>query len=253
MAMTSFAQEKNDTTYVMFDFNLNPWNYPVTTTIKGWEPDYDDEKGAIFVDKDFTWPLKEGSDKLITLTVYAVDLDEFSKPPVLARFENCDVKTKDEKSDSVMTMLFMKPGTMVRFKAPEGYKFGKMFFYDYRYSYYTLETEEKVMAYSFGSWHEDTHKIWLPSTPKKNQYGENCWEGDETNILFNNISNFKWNSMKIDMRLVPDGTAGIQEIQAKGSHEGAAVGLDGRAVNTTNPASLRKGIYVIDGKKYVVK
>ena len=41
MAMTSMAQEQNDTTYVMFDFNLNPWNYPLTTEMKGWGPKYE--------------------------------------------------------------------------------------------------------------------------------------------------------------------------------------------------------------------
>ena len=192
LAMTSMAQEQNDTVYVMFDFNLNPWNYPVTTTIKGWSPDYDDETGAIFKDTDFTWPIAEGSDKLITITVYAVDLDEYAKPAVLARFENYDVKCADETTDSVMTMLFTNPGTSMRFRAPEGYKFGKMMFYDYRNSYYTIETEEIVKAYRFGSWHDDTHKIWIPTTPKANSYGP-CWEGDETNILFNNIANFKGN------------------------------------------------------------
>ena len=42
MAMTSFAQEQNDTTYVMMDFTQNPWNYPVTEVTKGWSPDLKD-------------------------------------------------------------------------------------------------------------------------------------------------------------------------------------------------------------------
>ena len=29
MSLTAFAQAQSDTTYVMLDFNLNPWNYPV--------------------------------------------------------------------------------------------------------------------------------------------------------------------------------------------------------------------------------
>ena len=29
MAMTAMASEANDTTYVMMDFNQNPWNYQV--------------------------------------------------------------------------------------------------------------------------------------------------------------------------------------------------------------------------------
>ena len=254
MSLTAFAQEQNDTTYVMFDFNLNPWNHPVTTTIKGWSPDYDDETGAIYKETDFTWPIAEGSDKLITVTVYPID-DEYTRPAVLARFENYDVKCADEKTDSVMTMLFTNPGTTMRFKAPQGYKFGKMMFYDYRSSYYSLQTEEIVKAYRFGSWHDDTHKIWIPTTPKVAEYSDGtktpCWEGDETNILFNNIANFKGNFMKIDMRLVPDGTAGIEEVTSQPSNikHQTSYTLDGRQVNKTD--GLRKGVYIVNGKKRV--
>ena len=247
MAMTSFAQEANDTTYVMFDFNLNPWNYPVTTTRgKNYAPDYDDETGAIFKQTDFTWPIAEGSDKLITITVYPVDLDEFSKPAVLARLENFDVKCTDGTTDSVMTMLFTNPGTTMRFRAPEGYKFGKMMFYDYRQSYFLLDTEEKVQAYRMGSWHEDTHKIWIPTTPKVNQNDLDCWEGDETNILFNDVAYFKGNFMKIDMRLVPDGTSAVNEIVDCPSSNSQWFDLQGRQVKT-----VQKGIYVTNGKKVV--
>ena len=245
MALSTMAQEQNDTTYVMFDFNLNPWNHPVTTTIKGWAPDYDDEKGAIFKQTDFTWPIAEGSDKLITVTVYPVDLDEFTKPAVLARFENYDVKCADEKTDSVMTMLFTNPGTTMRFRAPEGYKFAKMMFYDYRNSYFLLDTEEEVEAVRYGTTHKDTHKIWIPTTPKMNQNGLDCWEGDETNILFNSVAYFKGNFMKIDMRLVPDAASAIRETAAKAAGN-AVYDLQGRQVKTA-----RKGIYVTGGKKVV--
>lgn len=247
MALTSMAQEQNDTTYVMFDFNLNPWGYPVTTTMKGWSPNYDDEEGAIFKETDFTWPIAEGSDKLITVTVYPVDLDEYTKPAVLARFENYDVKCADEKTDSVMTMLFTNPGTTMRFRAPEGYKFGKMMFFDYRSSYFVLDTEEEIEVERYGSTHKDTHKIWIPTTPKVNQYNLDCWEGDETNILFNSAANFKGNFMKIDMRLVPDGMSGISEqtVNSK-SANGSFYDLQGRRV--MNPG---KGIFVSNGIKIV--
>ena len=72
MAMASFAQEGNDTTYVMFDFNLNPWNYPVSTVEdnKGWDADYDDLTGAIKKETDFPWPIVEGSEQKIVVTIY---------------------------------------------------------------------------------------------------------------------------------------------------------------------------------------
>lgn len=208
MAMTAVAQEANDTTYVMFDFNLNPWNYPTSgLAAKGWGPNYDDETGAILKETKFTWPITEGSDKLITVTVYPIDWDEYDKPAMLVKGYNYDVKCADEKTDSVMTMLFTNPGTTMRFQSPEGYKFAKMLFYDYRQTYFLLDTEEIVLAERYGSVHEDTHKIWIPETPKINKNGLDCWEGDETNILFNNVAYFKGIFMKIDMRLVPDGTA----------------------------------------------
>lgn len=251
MAMTSMAQEANDTTYVMFDFNLNPWNYPVTTTRgKTYTPDYDDETGAILKETDFTWPIAEGSDKLITVTVYPIDWDEYEKPAVLARYENFDVKCYDGKTDSVMTMLFTNPGTTMRFKAPEGYKFGKMMFFEYRSSYFLLDTEEKIEVYRLGNWHEDTHKIWIPSTPKVNQNNLDCWEGDETNILFNNVANFKAIFTKIDMRLVPDGNAGVVGIKTEEGKGGSALfDLQGRRLKDHAPQ--HRGVYITGGKKVV--
>ena len=252
VAIAASAEEKKDTTYVMFDFNLNPWNYPVSSAEKGWSVDYNDETGAIFKETEFPWPIAEGSDKNIVVTVYPADLDEYSHPAILCRRTcvNAGIETSDG-SDSIMTMLFTAPGTTMRFKAPSGYKFGKMFFYDYRSSYYVLDTEENIQAYRYGSWHTDTHKIWVPTTPKINKNNENCWEGDETNILFNHISNFKGNFMKIDMRLVPDGSAGINDLQTTKNESNTMTTLDGRSVNKSE--GLRKGVYIVDGKKVVVK
>ena len=69
IAMTSFAAEQNDTTYVTMDFNLNPWNYPVREITKGWSPDYKDwdAPGAFLSDTDFSWPVSEGSAEVQTL------------------------------------------------------------------------------------------------------------------------------------------------------------------------------------------
>ena len=242
MAMTSFAQEQNDTTYVMFDFNLNPWNYPVSTAGKGWGPDYDDEKGAIFKDTDFTWPIAEGSSEMVTVTCYAVDLDEYTKPAVLWRGGNADIKTADG-SDSIMTMLFTNPGTTMRFRAPEGYKFGKMLFYNYRSANFLVGDEyeeEHINAKGF----KDKLKFWVPESPKVNQYDANIWEGDATNILFN-YPGFTAHFMKIDIRLVPDGSAGIKEAVLPKSE--ALFDLQGRRLN----AAPSKGIYIVGGRKIV--
>lgn len=92
-------------------------------------------------------------------------------------------------------------------------------------------------------------KVWTPDSPKKNQYDYDIWEGDAKNILFN-YPYFSAVFVKIDIRLVSDGTAGITELK-KDDSEGQAFTLDGRAVSKSN--TLQKGLYISNGKKYVVK
>ena len=255
MSLTAFAQEQNDTTYVMFDFNLNPWNYPVSTAEKGWGPDYDDLTGAIFTDTEFTWPIAEGSDKLVTVTLYPpTDWDEYNpdRPAMLCRRTcvNAGIETVSGE-DSIMTMLFTKPGYTMRFKAPKGYMFGKMLFYDYREPYFLIDTEEILAREYQGSVFYDTHKIWIPTTPKVNSNNLNCWEGDEANILFNNAGYFKGNFMKIDMRLVKGEPSAIKTILPSSSLLAPPTyTLDGRTVKGNG---LSKGIYIMNGKKHVVK
>ena len=256
VSLTAFAQETNDTTYVMFDFNQNPWNYPVSTASKGWGPDYSDLTGAIKTTTDFDWPIAEGSDKKVTVTVYPVDMGEYDNPAILCRRTAVNAGLdKQDGTDTTMTMLFTNPGTTMRFKAPSGYKFGKMLFFFYRSTYFLLDTEEKLPTWK---WVNGVHKmdiesypIWIPSTPKINKNNLDCWEGDETNILFNNEAYFKGNFYRIDMRLVPDGSAGINNLRADGKDAEKTYTLDGREVNKVN--GLPKGVYIKDGKKVIVK
>lgn len=247
MAMTSFAQEQNDTTYVMFDFNLNPWNYPVSAGAeKGWNADYEDETGAIFKDTDFPWPIAEGSDKNVVVTVYAVDLDEYTKPAVLCR-RTCVAAGMQaaDGSDSIMTMLFTNPGTTMRFKAPQGYKFGKMVFYNY-HSPNFLVGDEYEETHIDEAGHEETLKFWVPESPKSNQYGYEMWQGDATDVLFN-YAYFTAHFMKIDIRLVPDGTTAISDLKATRPQQEALFDLQGRRIG----AAPHKGIYVSEGRKIV--
>ena len=247
MGLTAFAQEQNDTTYVMFDFNENPWGYPLTTTQKGWGPSYDDETGAIFEDKVFTWPIAEGSDKLVTVTVYAVDLDEYQKPAVYACVDN---DGDGEAAGEKINVLFTNPGTTMRFKAPTGYKFGKMLFYNFHTPNFLVgdDYEEEYGYEVNGSVFSHKLKVWTPASPKKNQYGYDIWEGDETNILFK-YAYFTAHFMKIDIRLVPDGSAGISDVRMDGQGSERVVSLDG--CQFSKDAPLRKGIYIIDGKKVI--
>lgn len=254
MAMTSFAQEQNDTTYVMMDFNQNPWGYPVTEVTKGWAPDYTDwdSPGAILDNKDFSWPVSEGSSKKVKVTLYAVDLDEYEKVSVYASYELNDAETAALGIAAGKTnMLYTQPGTTMRFEAPDGYKFGKMVFYNFRNANFLVGDEyEEEFEYVYNNETlKQKLKVWTPDSPKENQYDYDIWEGDAKNILFN-YPYFSAVFVKIDIRLVSDGTAGITELK-KDDSEGQAFTLDGRAVSKSN--TLQKGLYISNGKKYVVK
>lgn len=248
MAMTSFAQEKNDTTYVMMDFNQNPWNYPLTTTMKGWGPNYTDETGAIFEDKRFDWPIAEGSDQKVKVTVYAVDLDEYTKPAVYALVDNDnDSRTAGYTGDKIC-VLFTNPGTSMRFESPEGYKFGKMVFYNFHSSNFMVGNEyEEEYEYQFEeSTFKHNLKVWKPTSPKKSQYDMETWQGDDKDILFD-YPYFTAHFLKIDIRLVPDNTAAIRKIGNQQSADSKYFDLQGRRLH----AVQSKGIYVADGKKIV--
>mgnify|MGYP006916065428 CR=1 FL=1 len=259
LAMTSFAQEQNDTTYVMLDFTQNPWGYPVSEVTKGWAPDYTDwdSPGAILKDTDFSWPIKGWSDnnsnEVIKVTLYAVDLDEYNKVSVYAQNELNDAETASMAIAPGMTkMLYTQPGTTMRFEAPDGYKFGKMVFYNYRTSNFMVGDEyEEVYPYEYdGNSFTQTLKVWTPDSPKKNQYGSDAWEGDTKNILFN-CPTFSAVFVKIDIRLVPDGSANITELEKENSGNAQIFALDGCAVSKSAP--LRKGIYIVDGKKRIIR
>ena len=254
MAMTSFAQEQNDTTYVMMDFTQNPWNYPVREITKGWSPDTKDwdSPGALLDNTDFSWPVSEGSAEKIKITLYAVDIDESEKVSVLGLVEPGSEAISLGVTAEKIVVLYTVPGANLRFEAPQGYKFGKMVFYCFHSPNFMVgeEYEEEFEYVYDNSNFKHKLKVWTPDSPKKNQYDYDTWEGDDTNILFN-YPYFNANFVKIDMRLLSDGTVGITELKGDGCNEGRVYTLDGRSVNKSE--SLRKGIYMTNGKKYVVK
>lgn len=253
VALTASAQ--NDTTYVMLDFNQNPWDYPVRTVTKGWAPDYTDwdSPGAILADKDFSCPIASGSSEKVKVTLTAVDLDEYNKVSVYAA---CELNEAEVSSLGVnvgmVNMLYTQPGTTMRFEAPTGYKFGKLVFYNYRTSNFIVGDEyDEEHSYVYNN-NTFTNKLrfWTPASPHKNTYGNQMWDGDEKNILFNN-PDFSAVFVKVDIRLVPDGSSGINNLQATKKETATMTTLDGRTVNKSE--SMRKGVYIVDGKKVVVK
>lgn len=255
MATTAFAQEANDTTYVMLDFNQNPWGYPASEVTKGWAPDYGDwdSPGAILKDKDFSWPIADGSAGKVKVTVTAVDLDEFEKVSVYAGYElgEADVASLGIPAGKT-NMLYTQPGTTMRFEAPDGYKFGKMVFYNFRSSNFLVGDEyDETFAYVYdNNTFTNNLKVWTPASPNKNSYGSQMWDGDAKNVLFN-YPYFSAVFVKIDIRLLSDGTSGIKEVGRQPTTASPAYSLDGRAVDGSK--ALRKGIYITDGKKRLVK
>lgn len=69
-------------------------------------------------------------------------------------------------------------------------------------------------------------------------------------ILFN-YPYFSVVFVRADIRLVSDGSAGINNLRADGTDVEKTYTLDGRDVNKTN--GLRKGVYIQKGKKVIVK
>ncbi|SDG60598.1 hypothetical protein SAMN04487901_10629 [Prevotella communis] len=250
MAMVSMAQETNDTTYVMMDFNANPWSYSATELTSKWYPDYTDldSPGAILNEKDFSWPVSEGSSSNVKVTVYPVDLDEYSKVSVYASYtlDEADVAALGINAGKT-NMLYTQPGTTMRFEAPAGYKFGKMVFYNYRNANFLVGDDyEEEFEYEYNNTvFKQKLKVWTPASPKKNAYEYDIWQGDDTNVLFN-YSYFSAIFVKIDIRLVPNGSAGIGKIVNGKSSNGACYDLQGRRVNVKE-----KGIYIVDGRKIV--
>lgn len=250
MAMTSFAQEQNDTTYVMMDFTQNPWNYPVREVTSGWRPDMKDwdTPGAFLDDTDFSWPVSEGSSAKVKVTLYAVDLDEYASVPVFGRIDAGNEASALGVTTEKMNVLYTTSGVTMRFEAPEGYKFGKMVFYTFRSSNFLVGDDyEEEFEYTYdNNTFKQTLKIWTPTCPKQNQYGMNCWEGDEKNILFN-YPYFSAHFVKIDIRLVPESSASLSEIVNSKASNSQYYDLQGRSLN----APQNKGIYITDGKKIV--
>ena len=120
-----------------------------------------------------------------------------------------------------------------------------MIFWFYRNSYFTIDTEEELEEEREGTMHKDTHKVWIPTTPKVSKNDVECWQGDETNILFD-YAYQKAVYEKIDIRLVPDGTVGICEKKVN-KQQNTLFDLQGRQMK----AIPQKGIYVADGKKII--
>jgi len=178
--------------------------------------------------------------------VYAVDLDEYTKPSVYAKVDNDGDGQAAGYTGDKINVLFTNTGTTMRFKAPEGYKFGKLVFYNFHTPNFLVgdEYEEEFEYELNNTTFKHKLKVWTPSSPQKNSYGYDIWEGDDTNILFN-YPYFNAHFMKIEIRLVPDPATTIRETVTEKATN-VIYDLQGRRVE-----NARKGIYVTNGKKVV--
>ena len=251
ISLTAFSQEQNDTTYVMLNFTDNPWNYQVTEVTSGWRPDYKDleSPGSILEPTDFSWTFAEES--AVKITLIPNDWTETYQSPVFGCVEPGSEAISLGVTTEKMNVLYTVSGTTMRFEAPAGYKFGKMVFYCFHSSNFLVGDEyEEEFEYQYnGETFKQKLKVWKPTSPKKNQYDYNCWDGDETNILFN-YPYFSAHFVKIDIRLVPDGSSGINEVVGKTEEVNDELfNLSGQRV--TN--SKNKGVYIVNGKKILVK
>jgi len=257
IGLTAFAQESNDTTYVMLNFTENPWNYSVREITEGWSPDFKDldSPGAILEETDFSWPIAEGSSEKVKVTFYPNDWSESYRAPVFGRVE----PTNDAEAAALgittekMNVLYTRTGCTLRFETPAGYKFGKLVFYCFHSPNFMVgDVYEEQFEYVYNNnVFKQKLKVWTPTSPKINPYDIQTWDGDETNIHFN-YPYYNAHFVKVDIRLVPDGSAGIEEI----SNEKLVMStddyyrLDGRKLQK-KPA--QQGVYIQNGKKVIVK
>ena len=272
-AMTTSAQDNNDI-LVTLDFNQNPWNYSVrqSTDKNAWggtqvapkgTEDYFDLDGSILTDKDFSWPMPEGSGSTgkIKVTLYAVDLDEYNAVSVYGNYSlNAAEAAGCSVEEGYRNILFTRPGTTMRFESPNGFSFKKLLFYCYSMPNILTGNGEYDEEYEYtynGNTFKTTRKYWTPESPKfyegesgGTSFKYSMWSGDATNVLFN-YPFFTAYFLKIDMTLTPDGSAGISNLQATKNEANTMTTLDGRSVNKSE--GLRKGVYIVDGKKVVVK
>ena len=273
MAFTANAQEADNSVMVTLDFNQNPWNHSVRQSTNkeewggtGWNPkgtaDYWDYDGSILADKDFSWSMPEGSGttEKIKVTLYAVDIDEY---PNVSVFGNYSLNAAECASlfveEGYRNILYTRPGTTMRFEAPAGFSFKKMVFNCY--SSPNILTgdgaydEEYEYEYD-GNTFKTKRKYWTPESPKRYTGGEGAsafdysmWEGDAKNVLFNYIY-FTANFVNIIITLVPDGSAGVNEVKdAQVEEKGELINLAGQRMGNGN----NKGVYIVNGKKKIVK
>lgn len=209
-------------------------------------------------------PEGSGSTDKIKVTLYAVDLDEYNAVSVYGNYSlNAAEAAGCNVEEGYRNILFTRPGTTMRFESPNGFSFKKLVFYCYSMTNILTGNGEYDEEYEYtynGTTFKSKRKYWTPESPKfyegesgGTSFKYSMWSGDATNVLFN-YPYFTAYFLKIDMTLTPDGSAGITNVKASDALKGEVMTLDGIVVRRNGESEgLRKGVYIVDGKKVVVK
>lgn len=242
--VTMTASAQTDSTYVRIDFNLNPWNLPVSIPNrdqpggKGNWALVEDETGCFQDTHTFDWEVTEGETIQLELTPSNWKLTDYMNAMVYTHNLN-------ETDEPLETMLWMRRGSQLTFKAPKSYWFAKVAFDVYRNwangSIYSGDATNNQHV-----WGKDSlkNKVWeatgdlLP-----------CWDGDSVQWSLPECTGNTY-LRYIDVWLLPrDGVlAGIEELPAAAlPKQNELFDLQGRRLK----AVPRKGIYVNGGRKIV--
>lgn len=249
-AMTALtASAQNDSLYVRMDFNANPWGYtvaiPVGTSYS--KVDLDNSPAASLLSKEADFTAKAG-DATITMTVTPTDLDETD-------YDNCLFYTYDYDADmsgeTRMNVLRMAIGSTMKFKVSEGYRMAKAKFNSFRvWASGSLSSLDMT-------WGPDSVHVYQ----NKDNKGEVVWEND---VWYGDAYNWSTPACTgttmlryIDFWVLPDGETAIKNVATEQktvnvvSADGALVRSAAKGNNAV--ANLPKGVYIVDGKKFVVK
>lgn len=250
------SAQSSDATFVRIDFNQNPWNLPVsipnrdTAPNDGWGVSWsklDDETGSLYDTYTFDWQVSEGEIIQVVLTPSNYKSGAHDNAMVYTR----DLEKEDEP---FCTMLWTYQGSQLTFKAPKSMWFEKVAFETYRgWASGGLYSDEKNTNYQH-VWGKDSVKVRPYYDNNGNvDYTADCWSGDSVEWSLpecTSATRFHY----IDIWLLPRNTTGISNVSTSNAKAGDVLTLDGMLVRRNGKLEgLRKGVYIVDGKKRVIK
>lgn len=251
-AMTALtASAQNDSIKVSFDFDENPWNMSTCSYFvkdngkKSWSyPSYDPASSRL--DKVTTFEIATCGDKL-TMTVTPSDLDETDYDNALVRDEDYNAA-----ETVICTYLYMFTGSKMTFTAPKDFRMAKVKFNTYR------SWASGGLSANDLTWGPDTAKIHIQYNDKGEEtYRVNSWDGD-AKCWSTPACTGATRLYSVDVWLLPEGTSGVASLLATEQKTVNVVSIGGTLIRSaanrnSAVANLPKGVYIVEGKKFVVK